>query len=195
MPGPSSSDAAREICQVLLTVLRCIAMKRALNVTKYDKLNFFRLYDGCLMDATVISWWKVFGNRNDESHWRNHFAGQLTDKVKRQLHSEVGGCTEFEKLWEEVKCYRHRYVAHHEFDTAVRPTYHLQLDPLRHTAEVIYRELFAILESSSSQAGLPEPDNIMGDARIAIEEHWRNIANAARDATESFEDAPVEVLP
>ena len=191
MPAHHSDQAAREVCQVLLTLSRCISMKRALGVIEDDHLNFFRLYDGCLMDVTVISWWKIFGNRCDASHWRNLFRDECHGRIESKLH-EVAGCErQYDFLWKKVRAYRNKYVAHHEFDHGERPSRHPYLPPLRDTGWVIYDELFRSLSFTGKSCGLADPDNISGDRLERIEAHWREISIVAREATKSLRDAPL----
>ena len=166
-------------------------MKRALGVTEDDHLNFFRLYDGCLMDVAVISWWKIFGNQRDASHWRNLFRSECHRRIESKLH-EVAGCERhYDFLRKEVRAYRNKYVAHHEFEHSTRPSRHPCLTALRDTGWVIYDELFRSLSFAGMSYGLADPNNISGDRLERIEAHWREISIVAREATKSLRDAPL----
>jgi len=85
-------------------------MKRALNCDERDHLNFFCLYDGCLMDVAAISWWKIFGNDKEQSHWKKVCGVEIADHIRQACKNDDG----FKNLWCDVKLYRNKYIAHHE---------------------------------------------------------------------------------
>ena len=175
------------MCQILLTLLRCVAMKRALSSsTEADHLNFFKLYDGCLTDVAVLSWIKVFGGR--EGHWRRCFTDIYCKDIQIELEKLVDGDAGYEKLRNEIKNYRDTYVAHHDLDVTKRAKSHISLDPLKETGEVMYARLFEFLKERDETSGLPLPSQLSGESAEQIVAHWSEIALVARLATSEFTD-------
>ncbi len=181
----------REAAQIILTLLRCISMKRALHVTERDELNFFRLYDGCLMDVAAISWCKIFGTDAEESHWKKLFPEDERRQIRSELQSSLENLNlKFGDLWEETVSYRNKYVSHLCLDKNQRPSTHIDLAPLQATGFTIYEKVFEKLKGPSKTEGLSHPSEISNLRLRSIEEHWRKIAMLARDATKNLKDAP-----
>lgn len=181
----------REVSNILLTILRCVAMKRALNATENDHLSFFTLYDACLMDVAVINWWKLFGKWKDESHWRNLFFENEQPAIEKRLAATLTlQNTNIKTVRSLVETYRHQSIAHHSFDTETRPSKHIGLDPLQATALVIYRKAIDNLSELGYPNSFPDPISLSGANLADIENHWSKIVTKARDATRNFADAP-----
>ena len=180
----------REAAQVLLTLLRCISMKRALNCTEEDKLNLFRVYDGCLMDTIAVSWCKLFGSEREDLHWKNLYPNTATS-VQQALSNELETASDgFDALSEKLRNYRDTYVAHHDLDTIKRATNHPKLDPLQKTGQILYKRIHNTLSGVGQDQQLPKPDAITGSQLSEIDEHWRKIVDAVRCATKDFYDCP-----
>jgi hypothetical protein len=180
--------ALREAAHVLLTLLRCVSMKRALSISDDDQLNFFRLYDACLMDVVVLSWCKILGAPREQLYWPKLFpkSADSQDVIRNQL--EAASCGGFEALSNSVRNYRDTFVAHHDVALAKRARTHPKLGPLQLTGQIVYRAVYMALDSDSSSEGLPHPDQIMGERVQQIESAWRNIGDAARAATQAFSE-------
>jgi hypothetical protein len=163
-------------------------MKRSLGCSDDDRLNFFRLYDGCLMDVAVISWCKLFGANSEQSHWKRLFPDHFHEDLRVAISDSVGGKDVFYRIWEEISEYRNKYVAHHEFNERHRPQQHPQLEPLRQSGLVLYARVHEALRSHGAEHGLPHPTSISGEVLAKIEEHWCVIADTAREALRGFSD-------
>ncbi|MDZ4792375.1 MAG: hypothetical protein SGJ17_14415 [Hyphomicrobiales bacterium] len=98
-------------------------MKRALQNNDNWSLTFFSLYDVCLMDVAVISWWKIFGENKEALNWKRLVSVQLKNEF---LQNNVG----FDSIHADIKKYRDKYVAHHELNESRRPSHHPDLQPL-----------------------------------------------------------------
>jgi hypothetical protein len=175
----------REAAQVLLTLLRCISMKTALAGEPSNHLNFFRLYDACLMDVAVVSWCKMFGSeRNNDLYWtrlRPPSSTQERQSLEKELTEASGG--NLASLSTLIRNYRDTYVAHHDLDVAKRASQHPDLVPLQMTGQVLYRHVHRSLDLHGQAAGLPSPDSVTGTGLRRIEAEWKKIAAAARAAT------------
>ena len=179
----------REAAQVLLMLLRCISMKRALGVSSDDHLNFFRLYDSCLTDGAVLAWCKIFGSKNNEKlHWQKLFPSSCTAFLNLTGELEKAAGCNLEDLSKSIRNYRNTFVAHHDLDEAKRAKVHPHLDPLRCTGQLMYAAVFTALYQSGSSYALPKPDAIMGHNLLTIEKNWESIIAAARSATADFKD-------
>jgi hypothetical protein len=162
-------------------------MKRALAVTESDRLSFFRLYDGCLMDAAVIAWCKLFGNDREKTHWRRLFQDPCKATVKAALLTVE---PEFDDLVQRIRRYRDTYVAHHDLDQGKRANTHPDLGPMRATGLELYKFVFKALASHGQTHGLPAPELISGGKLEAIEKHWASIVRTARSSLSGFDDCP-----
>lgn len=165
-------------------------MKRSLGCSEDDRLNFFRLYDGCLMDVAVISWCKLFGTDSEQSHWKRLFPDHLHEDLRAEISDSVGGKDVFHRTWKKITNYKNKNVAHHEFNERHRPRQHPQLEPLRQSGLVLYARVHEALRSHGAEHGLPHPTSISGEVLTKIEEHWCLIADTAREALRGFSDDP-----
>ena len=181
----------RESAQVLLTLLRCISMKKALSIDSSNQLNFFRLYDACLMDVSVISWCKIFGaEKNQDIHWRKLFPDTTTE-VRRNLEVQLEGqSSRVTTLSDEIRKYRDTYAAHHDLDQTKRASAHPHLAPMGKTGLIVYRAVYEVLRGVEYVQGLPSPDRISGQHLKTIEDQWRAISDAAKLAKVNLKDAP-----
>jgi len=163
-------------------------MKMSLAVDKHDRLNFFRLYDGCLMDVAVISWCKFFGSSKENLFWLRLFpevAPGHTELRGRLLEAAQG---DLKALSETTRNYRDTYVAHHDLNETKRAKDHPSLHPLQATGQVLYKEVYSTLDSHGYAGGLPHPDRIMGTGLREIEAQWKRIVEAVRTATQGFRE-------
>jgi len=105
--------------QVMVNVVRCIALKRALAATDPDpSLNFWRLLHGNLLDAAVLDWCKLFGSDDEERqllHWKRFFADGDDFRTGLLAHVQLGK-DEWQCYWQRMKRYRDQYVAHLDFN-------------------------------------------------------------------------------
>lgn len=164
-------------------------MKRAIQVTSSDQLNFFRLYDGCLMDEIANSWCKFFGSCKEDLHWKKLFpeADPVSEQLKTDLENAAGGLS---ALSVQLRNYRDTSVSHHDLDESKRARFHPYLEPLRATGWLLYSQIFSKLEAQGGHSSLARPENISGTRLDEIEAHWREISDAARTATLHFADNP-----
>ena len=177
-----------EVAEILQTILRNIAMKRALSADNQisNHLNFFRVYDNCLFDVTVVAWCKVFGSRRESTHWRKVFQGDLSN-LEPKIWAAGGGEEKYEQLSREIRAYRDKIVAH--YDEKDRPEHHPYLDPLRDTAIVVYTHVYSALDPyRGTFKGIPNPDKITGANLARLERHWTEIARTARQSVEHFRE-------
>jgi len=158
-----------------------------------DKLNFFRLYHGALMDGIVIDWWKVFGSDGDASHWKKLFPAEDHKNIRTAIFSALADsgekCT-LDSIWKEIRNFRNTYVAHLDFDEGNRAAKFPMLSPLRISGEVVYGKLFEVLDKAGRARGFPVPNQIKGDARVGDLDHYKKIVLTARKCLEGWENEP-----
>lgn len=165
-------------------------MKGALDAENGPTLNFFYLYDGCLMDVAVISWCKCFGSRKEALHWTKLNDLLPNGPVKDELDAVLGQPGALEALSKKLRNYRDTYVAHHDLGQENRAKIHPRLAPLRDTGTVLYGHVFGALSRIGRAEYLPPPDGICGASRSRLEAHWRDIAQTAKRALKDFTDVP-----
>lgn len=102
----------------------------------------------------VLDWCHLFGNRNDDLHWRNIVSD--TDRFKQNILDALGmSGAEWKTYWQSVKDYRDKDVAHIE----VRPeTTVPEMDKALETIKLYYS--YAISELHDGGAYMELPDGI-----------------------------------
>lgn len=73
-----------------------------------------------LADAAAIEWCKVFGSRDEDTHWTHVVPKERHDQVRTDL-LEATQLTQavWEKYWNSIVSYRDQMVAHHDLDATV----------------------------------------------------------------------------
>ena len=155
-------------------------MKRALSRSEYNnKINLFRLYDGCLMNVAVIDWCKLFSNSgNQRCRWQKLFPKETHSEILQALNQAmVEGEDDLEKLQTEMTNARDMHFAHHDFDEA-RPTKYPKLGNVRATSVVI----FDFIQNRLKELGsTPLPYDLGDNIQKQMEEIWMEecqLANA-----------------
>ncbi|MBY8976645.1 hypothetical protein KHP62_12550 [Rhodobacteraceae bacterium NNCM2] len=180
----------REVASILMNLFRTVAMYRALGECKDDHLNFFRLYNGCLMDLSVVAWCKVFGATNNETHWQRVLPENKHIDIRSKLWNVLGDQSRFEDYWNQITIYRNKNVAHHTFDEKERPQFNPYLMPLFDTGVIVYSSVYEELEAADKVSGLVRPSFYDSAEAERTVEHWKKIIAKARAATSEFTDSP-----
>ncbi len=162
---------AREILYLLKNLLHRCVMFDAIKGASTE-LNFFRVYQSCLMDMICIDWCKVFGTDGEESHWKNVIPSDDHDSFRDVLEEALSesSCVNLQAVWQKTKCYRDTASAHLDLDETKRSTNYPVITPLRVTAEVLYRKLFSDLKLEQ-RGGIAKPSEIMDVKRSEIVSH------------------------
>ncbi|MCP5076138.1 MAG: hypothetical protein GY947_22940 [Rhodobacteraceae bacterium] len=183
----------REALFVLQEQLLRNLMYDALTTERVERLNFFRVYRGAMMDGVVVDWWKIFGNRKDASHWSNLLPEEQHEDFYNETDIALANLAPPEdrkKVWQRIRNFRNTNVAHLNFDEKERARTFPRLAPLRISAEVLYCRLFELLESEGRVEKLPLPKGMRGELRERDLEHYRVMVRVAREALCNFGNVP-----
>jgi len=99
----------------LVYVVRNVAHHRSLQKYKDEfNQNYWIIIFNNFLDIAVLEWCKVFGSRNEATHWSNHVKDQ--DTFRQELLSRLKlSQEEWGEYWESIKEYRDNAVAHHGY--------------------------------------------------------------------------------
>jgi hypothetical protein len=173
------------LCGLKELLHRCV-MYDVLSTRKTD-LNFFRIYQGSLMDSISVDWCKFFGKYAECSHWKKLFVDEepFREKLNRRLADD--GLGTLQDVWESMKGYRDKAAAHLDFnEDEKRPRWYPSVEAAKVTAEFFYQELYARLQREEGHHGHIDPSQIMGDARNRIVAHNAELFSVCLDAVHDW---------
>lgn len=185
----------REALYVLQEQLLRNLLFDALKTGESERLNFFRVYSGALMDGIAVDWWKIFGNRKDAAHWCQLLPDEKHEEVRAEIQDAFAGlepAEDREEVWHRVERFRNTSAAHLDYDEESRAELYPRLAPLRVSAEIIYRIIFEMLESIDRAGGFTHPDGMTGEFRIGELKHYTDMARVCREALKGFENSAIE---
>lgn len=127
----------------LVYVVRNISYHRSLEKHN-DSLeqNYWIIIYNNFLDVAVLEWCKVFGSRNNATHWSKNVIDQ--DAFREGLLARLQITQqEWEEYWEQIKGYRDKYVAHHEFSPKISqyPDFNYALVSCYFYYEILIKEL------------------------------------------------------
>ncbi len=116
---PPTTDELLTAVQRLGMIVRCIHQKRALtDIEKKPQLNFWLLIYGMLLDVAVLEWCKLFGTDSEPTHWKRVVADP--DRFRSDLLMALAiDELRWMEYWQDMKNYRDRHVAHHNWDLSI----------------------------------------------------------------------------
>lgn len=84
------------------------------------KQTFWIMTVNLLADAAAIEWCKVFGSRDEDTHWTHVLPNERHEEVREELLQQLALTME---QWKEYRgtivSYRDQMVAHHDLNAAV----------------------------------------------------------------------------
>jgi len=84
------------------------------------KQTFWIMTVNMLADTAAIEWCKVFGSREQDTHWTRVLPKEKHDAIRQELLKRLGFS---EEKWKEYRdtivSYRDQIVAHHDLDATV----------------------------------------------------------------------------
>ena len=84
------------------------------------KQTFWIMTANLLADSAAIEWSKVFGSRDEDTHWTQVVPKKEHEKVRAALLGELGmSRDEWTTYRGEIVQYRNEMVAHHDLDASV----------------------------------------------------------------------------
>ena len=82
--------------------------------------TFWNMNINLLADAAAIEWAKVFGSREEDTHWTKAFPKERHDEIRKALLAHVGLSVEkWAEYRDSIVSYRNQIVAHHDLDASV----------------------------------------------------------------------------
>jgi len=92
------------------------------------KQTFWIMTINLLADAAAIEWSKVFGSRDEDTHWTKVVPPERHDKVRAALLGVLGiSQADWETYRNEIVDYRNQMVAHHDLSSTVAKYPHYDL--------------------------------------------------------------------
>jgi hypothetical protein len=82
--------------------------------------TFWIMNINLLADAAAIEWAKVFGSRDEDTHWTRAFPKERHDELRAALLNHIGlSKEEWGKYRDSIVVYRNQIVAHHDLNANV----------------------------------------------------------------------------
>jgi hypothetical protein len=143
-----TDEIARIVDQVfrLVYIVRNVAYYRSLDPFKDDlEQNYWIHIFNNFLDIAVLEWCKVFGSKNDATHWSNHVDD--VEIFRSGMIAKLGVSEEeWSGYWESIKNYRDTVVAHHERSSKASyyPDMHHALTACFYYYEILIKKLRAL---------------------------------------------------
>ena len=105
----------------LMEFAQAIKVRRMIEgIALNPKQTFWIMTVNLLADGASLEWSKVFGSRDEDTHWTRVVPRERHDEVRAALLGELGFTqAEWEAYWNEIVGYRNEIVAHHDLDATV----------------------------------------------------------------------------
>ena len=105
----------------LMVFAQSIRVRRMIEGIALDpKQTFWIMTVNLLADAASLEWSKVFGSRDEDTHWTRVVPRERHDEVRAALLGELGFThADWETYRNEIVGYRNEIVAHHDLDATV----------------------------------------------------------------------------
>ncbi len=164
---------------------RTALVKRVMHeVLPQTRIDFWRIIQGGTLDLAVIEWCKLFGNRDEDTHWSRLIPEAGHDKFRTGLRAAVGmNEAEWDTYWQSMVDYRNEVAAHHDLDpgNAHYPSLDAALEAVYHYHNsYLFSEWAVVNPQTRYPADMREFAN-------GYQEELRRAAEVATDATRSLE--------
>ncbi|MBF3882713.1 hypothetical protein ISG07_04815 [Burkholderia pseudomallei] len=170
--------------QLCWSFVRTALVKRVVHeVLPQTRIDFWRIIQGGTLDLAVIEWCKLFGNRDEDTHWTQLIPETDHNKFRSDLRAAVGmNEAGWDKYWHSMMAYRNEVAAHHDLDpgTSHYPSFDVALEAVYH-----YYNTYLFSEWAIKPQTKYPPD--MREYAKGYQEELRKVAAVATDATKSLE--------
>ena len=180
----TDTTGIREQLFRLAYIVRNVAYYRSLAMycKSFDQ-NFWIYAFNNYFDMSVLEWCKVFGSRQEPTHWTSVVGDE--DAFRTGMLAEIElTLAEWESYWTEMKNYRDISVAHHTKDPKL--TKYPNLDTALASTFFFYGHLVTLLKDA------PEPVYFLPkDLSRYYEQllsHAKQVSAAAYEASRGIED-------
>ena len=114
--------------------------------------EFWKTTNSNFLDLATLEWCKLFGDYDKEKHhWKNIVKNKTKYKQRMLEHSDIDEA-EFKKLWNKVRRYRDKFIAHLDSDTEMNTPL---MDKTYSTIVFYYNELRKYAEDGFYLDDLP----------------------------------------
>lgn len=97
------------------------------------EVNMWAFTQNCLAESAILHWCKIFGSKNEPTHYTNIFNDSLelpdgtlltADIVKDRFCRSAGiSVKKYESIWKNIKKGRDKFFVHNEFTENDRPEF------------------------------------------------------------------------
>jgi hypothetical protein len=89
-------------------------------ITRDPKQSFWIMTVNLLIDAAAVEWCKVFGSREQDTHWTRVVPKERHDEIRADLLKAIRLTqAEWEEYRNSIVSFRDQMVAHHDLDATV----------------------------------------------------------------------------
>lgn len=105
----------------LMVFAQSIKVRRMIEDIALDPMQTFWIMTvNLLSDAAAIEWSKVFGSRDEHTHWTQVVPNERHDEIRAALLNELSFSeAEWDAYRTTIVGYRNQMVAHHDLDTTI----------------------------------------------------------------------------
>lgn len=138
----------------LMVFAQSIQVRRMIEgIALSPKQTFWIMTVNLLADAAAVEWCKVFGSRDEDTHWTRVIPKERQDEIRVGMLKAIGFTQEeWEEYWNSIVSYRNQMVAHHDLDATVDKYPHYDVAIL--AANFMFDQLRNIAEPDSL-GGIP----------------------------------------
>jgi len=144
-----SRNPERASLHRLMAFAQSIRVRRMIEgIAVEPKQTFWIMTMNLLLDAAAIDWCKVFGSRDEDTHWTQVIPKDRHDDVRAGLLSALGfSASDWEAYRNSILDFRNQMVAHHDLDATVAKYPHY--DPAFAAAEFMFFEIRSLVASDA----------------------------------------------
>lgn len=156
-----SANKLNLLFQIEIHAQKCIRAVMYAHAVSQTETNMWAFTQNCFAETAIIHWCKIFGSRNEPTHYTIFFNGEcvelqdgtrITSDFVRNRFCKSAGISEreYSDIWENIKTGRDKFFVHNEFTESSRP--HLpDLDFLKEMALEIRNIIHDIISQSNSE--------------------------------------------
>ena len=186
-PDKNMHTEFHETTGLIISFIRNVHIKRAIDKDGPMELNFWRVTSGSLLDMAVVEWCKLFGSDNEEHqpvHWKNSIPTKDHDAFRAELYALAGSKSAWHAYWKQVKEYRNKLSAHLDLRHP-RPENNPGFDLGLASASLYYDWLMKMGEPLGLAKGYPKD---VGKYRDFFAKQSLEIASVALAATSTIRE-------
>ena len=105
----------------LMLFTQAVRVKRMIeSITVTPRQTFWIMTTNLLMESAALEWSKVFGSRDENTHWTHSFAAEEHERLREELRGCIGMDSDQWAVYRDsIVSYRNQLVAHHDLAASV----------------------------------------------------------------------------